>query len=135
MPAELDHTIVHATDPVASTRFMSEVLGLPPAEPVGPFLAIRTANGVGLDYIRGEPPIWQEHYAFVVSDPEFDAIFERVKARGLTWWADPAKAQPGRFNTRFGGRGFYFDDPDGHFLEVFTLPFGLTGPPATPATP
>jgi len=124
MAVELNHTIVHASDPVASTRFMSEVLGLPKAQPVGPFLAIRTANGVGLDYIRGEAPIWKEHYAFQVSESEFEEIFDRVKARGLTWWADPQKARPGECNTRFGGRGFYFDDPDGHFLEVFWVPSG-----------
>jgi catechol 2,3-dioxygenase-like lactoylglutathione lyase family enzyme len=124
MPVELNHTIVHVRDPEAAARFMSEVLGLPPAERVGPFLAVRTANGVGLDYMRGQEPIHPEHYAFVVSDPEFDEIFARVKGRGLTWWADPFKRQPGECNTRFGGRGFYFDDPDGHFLEVFTMPHG-----------
>ena len=124
MTVELNHTIVHAVDPPATARFMSEVFGLAEAETFGPFLVIRTGNGVSLDYIRGEPPIDPQHYAFLVSDAEFDAIFGRVKARGLTYWADPARKQPGQINTHFGGRGVYFCDPSGHFLEIITRPYG-----------
>jgi catechol 2,3-dioxygenase-like lactoylglutathione lyase family enzyme len=120
MAIELNHTIVQAEDPAASTRFMSEVFGLPAAKPFAHFLVIRTANGVCLDFDAATPPIKPEHYAFLVSDPEFDDIFGRVQARGLDYWADPFKQQPGRVNTNFGGRGVYFCDPSGHLLEILT---------------
>jgi catechol 2,3-dioxygenase-like lactoylglutathione lyase family enzyme len=123
MPVELNHTIVHAHDPAASATFMSEVFGLPPAETFGPFLVIRTANGVSLDYMRGDD-IDPQHYAFLVSEAEFDQIFGRVQARGLTYWADPMRKQAGQINTHFGGRGVYFCDPSGHFLEIITRPYG-----------
>ena len=128
MSVELNHTIVHALDPDASARFMTEVFGLPAPEPFGPFLVIRTANGVSLDYIASDPPVMAQHYAFLVSDAEFDAIFGRVKERGLTYWADPGRTRPGRINTHYGGRGVYFCDPSGHFLEIITRPYGSALP-------
>jgi catechol 2,3-dioxygenase-like lactoylglutathione lyase family enzyme len=122
MGVELNHTIVHAADREASARFMSEVFGLAEPEPSGPFLVVRTANGVNLDYMAAPPPITPQHYAFLVSDPEFDAIFGRVQARGLTWWADPFKQRPGEVGVLGHRRGIYFDDPSGHFLEIITPP-------------
>lgn len=128
MGVELNHTIVHAADREASARFMVEVFGLAEPESFGPFLVVRTANGVSLDYIAAPPPISPQHYAFLVSDAEFDAIFGRVKERGLSYWADPFKGQPGQINTHYGGRGVYFDDPSGHFLEIITTPYGAEPP-------
>ena len=128
MSVELNHTIVHALDPERSSRFMAEVFGLPEPEPFGPFQVIRTANGVSLDYIEAAAPVTPQHYAFLVSDAEFDAIFARVKERGLAYWADPGKTQPGQINTHFGGRGVYFPDPSGHFLEIITRPYGSSLP-------
>ena len=124
MSVELNHTIVHVADREASARFMVEVFGLSEPEAFGPFLVVRTGNGVSLDYIAAQPPISPQHYAFLVSDAEFDAIFGRVKDRGLTYWADPAKRHAGEINTHWGGRGVYFDDPSGHFLEIITKPYG-----------
>jgi catechol 2,3-dioxygenase-like lactoylglutathione lyase family enzyme len=124
MSVELNHTIVHAKDREASARFMSEVFGLPEPEAFGPFLVIRAANGVSLDYMAAPEPIAPQHYAFLVSDAEWDEIFGRVKARGLTWWADPFKRRPGEINTNEGMRRVYFDDPSGHFLEILTRPGG-----------
>ena len=128
MTVELNHTIVHAEDPAATARFMSEVFGLAEADRFGPFLVVRTGNGVSLDYIRGEPPIDPQHYAFLVSDAEFDEIFGRVKDRGLEYWADPGRKQSGQINTHYGGRGVYFCDPSGHFLEIITKPYGSSLP-------
>ena len=128
MAVELNHTIVHAADREASARFMVEVFGLAEPAPFGPFLVVRTANGVSLDYVHSPPPISPQHYAFLVSEDEFDAIFGRVKARGLAYWADPAKRQAGEINTHWGGRGVYFDDPSGHFLEIITRPYGSSLP-------
>jgi hypothetical protein len=92
MSVELNHTIVHARDLETAARFMSEVFDLPEPETFGPFLVIRTANGVSLDYIASSDPVIPRHFAFLVSEAEFDEIFGRVRARGLDHWADPAAA-------------------------------------------
>ena len=128
MSVELNHTIVHATDREASARFMAEVFGLAEPQPFGPFLVVRTANGVSLDYMQSSGPLTSQHYAFLVSEPEFDAIFGRVQARGLPYWADPHGQHPGEINHHDGGRGVYFPDPSGHFLEIITRPYGSSRP-------
>jgi hypothetical protein len=79
---------------------------------------------VTLACIRAEEPLTVEHYAFLVSEEEFDRIFWRIQARGLPHWADPAHAQPGRINHHDGGRGVYWNDPDGHCLEIITRDHG-----------
>jgi catechol 2,3-dioxygenase-like lactoylglutathione lyase family enzyme len=124
MSVELNHTIIHAADRDASAKFMAEVLGLPEPKPFGHFLVVQTANGVSLDYVQDPGPISPQHYAFLVSEEEFDEIFGRVKARGLPYWADPMKTRPGEINRHDGGRGVYFPDPSGHFLEIITRPYG-----------
>ena len=125
MPVQLNHTIVHARDKRASATFLSDVLGLPEPTPYGPFLVVEAANGVSLDFIAepGEP----QHYAFLVTEEEFDAIFDRITERGLTHWADPARRRPGEINTNDGGRGVYWEDPNGHLLEIITRPYGSGG--------
>ena len=120
MPARLDHTIVHARDRNASASFLAGVLGLLPPEPVGRFATVTLANGVTLDYIDAPEPFDRVHYAFAVSHDELDAVFARVRERGLTWWADPGHQRPNETYVRDDSRGFYFDDPDGHRLEVLT---------------
>lgn len=127
MAVEFNHTLVRARDPADSAAFLAEVLGL--AAPVrwGPFDVVSTDNGVNVDFMRADGEIRPQHYAFLVGDAEFDAIFERVRARGLTWWADPAQSKPGEINRHDGGRGFYFEDPDGHLMEVITRPYGSGG--------
>lgn len=125
MAIELNHTIVHARDPQASAAFLAEVLGRAAPVRFGPFHAVALDNGVTLDFIdAGAGPLTIEHYAFLVGEAEFDAIFERIRARGLPYWADPAHRQPGRINHGDGGRGVYWNDPDGHYLEIITRPYG-----------
>ena len=124
MPIELNHTIVHARDPLASARFLAEILGLGPPVPFGPFQGVALDNGVTLDFIAAGEALTIEHYAFLVGEAEFDAILARIEARGLPIWADPAHALPGRINHRDGGRGVYWNDPDGHYLEIITRPYG-----------
>lgn len=124
MSVKLNHTIVHARDKRASAAFYAEVFGLAAAKPFGPFLDLETANGVTLALLETDGKFEPQHYAFLVSDAEFDAIFGRVKARGLPYWADPAKRAKGEINTHFGGRGVYFEDPGGHLLEIITRPYG-----------
>lgn len=124
MTAELNHTIVWCSDQTRSSAFMSEMLGLAPPRRFSHFLVVDVANGVSLDFADKEGPISRQHYAFLVSDEEFDAVMARIAERGLTYWADPARHKPGEINRHFGGRGVYFEDPDGHLLEAITRPYG-----------
>lgn len=124
MAIELNHTIVHATDPEASARFLADVLGLPPPARLYSFHALAMSNGVTLDYMRRRGPITSQHYAFLVSEDEFDAAFARIEERGIAYQADPGGQREGEINTNDGGRGVYFDDPDGHRLELLTVPYG-----------
>jgi catechol 2,3-dioxygenase-like lactoylglutathione lyase family enzyme len=120
----LNHTIVAARDKHASAAFMAGILGLPAPAPFGPFMGVKVANDVTLDFIDSEPPIVPQHYAFLVGEPEFDQIFGRVVAQRIPYWADPGRRHPQQINHRDGGRGVYFEDPDGHFLELLTRPYG-----------
>jgi catechol 2,3-dioxygenase-like lactoylglutathione lyase family enzyme len=122
MAVQLDHTIVLSRDPQKSARFMAEMLGLPEPRQVGHFSVVETANGVSLDFMATDGPVISQHYAFWISEAEFDDVFGRIRAKGLRHWADPAKSRPNELNHRRGGRGVYFEDPDGHFLEVLTRP-------------
>ena len=122
--AELDHTIVWCTDKQRSTGFLTDILGLPPARAFFHFLVVDLKNGVSLDYYQKDGPVSPQHYAFLVSDEEFDAGFERIKSLGLTYWADPARTKAGEINRHFGRRGFYFVDPDEHLMELITRPYG-----------
>jgi catechol 2,3-dioxygenase-like lactoylglutathione lyase family enzyme len=124
MSVELNHTIVYAKDRRESAAFMADLLGLPDPEPFGPFLVVRTANGVNLDFVTHSDPITSQHYAFLISETEFESAFGRIKERGLEYWADPAKKRLGEINRNDGGRGVYFHDPSGHFLEILTVPYG-----------
>jgi catechol 2,3-dioxygenase-like lactoylglutathione lyase family enzyme len=122
---KLNHTIVHSTDKRASANFLAELFGLPAPKPFGPFLGVEVGNEVTLDFLDAEGmEIQMQHYAFLVSDAEFDAIFGRIKERGLDYWADPGRTEKGRINRHFGGRGVYFQDPSGHLLEIITRPYG-----------
>jgi catechol 2,3-dioxygenase-like lactoylglutathione lyase family enzyme len=125
MAVRLNHTIVHALDPEASAKFLSELLDLPPPRRFGPFVVVDTDNGVSLDFLSASADeLIVEHYAFLVDEPDFDAIFGRIRERGLAYWADPGKRQPNQINTHDGGRGVYWNDPNGHMLEIITRPYG-----------
>ncbi|MBB6170998.1 catechol 2,3-dioxygenase-like lactoylglutathione lyase family enzyme [Nocardiopsis mwathae] len=124
MAIELNHTIVAARDKEASARFLTEILGLPAAKPFGPFMAVELDNAATLDFMNVDGEIPSQHYAFLVGEDEFDAGFARIREKGLDYWADPMQERPGEINTDDGGRGVYFLDPDGHFLELITRPYG-----------
>jgi catechol 2,3-dioxygenase-like lactoylglutathione lyase family enzyme len=125
MTIKLNHTIVHSKDPRAAAEWFAGVFGLPAPKPFGPFLDIEVGNEVTLAFLSaGEMEIQIQHYAFLVSDAEFDQIFGRVKARKVKYYADPMMSQEGKTNTHFGGRGVYFQDPSGHLLEIITRPYG-----------
>ena len=117
MSIQLNHTIVSCRDQQRSASFLSEILGLPPASRFARFLVVEADNGVSLDFAETSGPITAQHYAFLVGEEEFDAAFARIRGRDVPYWADPGRTQPGSVNTRDGGRGLYFEDPDGHLLE------------------
>jgi len=127
MAIELNHTILHADDKAVSALFLSELLDLPAPVAFGPFHVVNLANGVSLDFIdSGGDPVKSRHFAFLVSDAEFDAIFARMKERGLRYWADPMGKVEGQINTHFGGRGCYFRGPEGHWYEIITKPYEMS---------
>jgi catechol 2,3-dioxygenase-like lactoylglutathione lyase family enzyme len=127
MTVELNHTIVAAHDKERSARFLADLLGLEVSPQYGPFTPVQIANGVTLDYMEEAGSITPQHYAFLVSEDDFESIFARVRAAGLTYWADPHHRQRGEINHRDGGRGAYFDDPNGHNMEILTRPYGSGG--------
>jgi catechol 2,3-dioxygenase-like lactoylglutathione lyase family enzyme len=125
MSVQLNHTIVAARDKETAAGFVAGILGLKVGAPFGPFLPIETSNGVTLDFMDSDADqIVPQHYAFLVSEEDFDAIFTRIQDAGITYYADPAHREAGRINRRDGGRGAYFDDPNGHNLEIITRPYG-----------
>ena len=124
MAAQLNHTIVWVRDKAESAGFLVEVLGLPAPTEYGPFLVVQVDNEVSLDYADTDGEIHPQHYAFLVTEPEFDVVFGRIRERGLTHWADPGRRRVGEINTNDGGRGVYWEEPSGHFLEIITRPYG-----------
>lgn len=127
MGVELNHTIVCARDKEASARFLAGILGLVDPVPFGPFMGVELDNAVTLDFVDVEGRVTPQHYAFLVSEKDFDEILGRIRQGELTYWADPARSHPGEINTRDGGRGVYWDGPDGHFYEILTRPYGRGG--------
>lgn len=124
MPVKFNHTIVPARDRRAAAESLSELLGVAAPQPYGPFMGVHLANDVALDFIDDDTDFSPRHYAFLVTEPEFDRIFAKIQQRNTPYWADPARKHPGEINTRDGGRGVYFNNPDGHLLELLTRPYG-----------
>jgi catechol 2,3-dioxygenase-like lactoylglutathione lyase family enzyme len=124
MPVQLNHTIVAAHDPLASAAFLAEMLALPEPTRFGPFQVVTLDNGVSLDFHVAAGPVTRQHYAFLIGERDFDEVFERIRTRGILYWADPMRRRAGEINHGDGGRGVYFEDPDGHLLEVITRPYG-----------
>ena len=124
MVAQLNHTIVAARDKRESATFLSEILGLPAPTPFGHFMVVPTGNDVSMDYADSDGEIQSQHYAFLITEADFDEVLARVQQRGITYWPHPWKSDEGTINHNDGGRGFYFEDPSGHFLEVLTRPYG-----------
>ena len=126
MAIQLNHHIVSARDKMESANFLSEILGLPAPAMAGPFAAVQVGE-TALDFRDRDGEITTQHYAFLVSDAEFEEIFGRIRERGLTYWADPGRKKVGETNAWDDGRGVYFDDPNGHLLEIITKPYGSGG--------
>jgi catechol 2,3-dioxygenase-like lactoylglutathione lyase family enzyme len=119
----LNHTIVHSQHKQQSAEFLARILGLGPPGRFSHFVTVEVANEISLDFDTADR-VRSQHYAFLVSDEEFDPIFERVRAGGVEYFADPSHQLVGQINTRDTGRGFYFSGPEGHNYEVITKPYG-----------
>ncbi|MGW4800059.1 VOC family protein [Nonomuraea sp. NPDC004297] len=124
MSVHLNHTIMPARNRDETAAFLVDLLGLEPAPVYGPFRVVTLGNDVSIDVVEAGEEMPSLHYAFLVSEDEFDRIWGRIKERGLTFWADPHHQQEGRINTHDGGRGLYWSDPNGHNLEIITVPYG-----------
>jgi catechol 2,3-dioxygenase-like lactoylglutathione lyase family enzyme len=131
MPVRFDHTIVQAKDKQRSARFYADVFGL--AEPIawGHFISVAMSDGVMLEFAEADSAVTPQHYAFLVDEHDFDQIVGRLRAQGVTMWADPRMATEG-INHNHGGRGVYFFDPSGHGLEALTRRYGSDLVPGAP---
>ena len=119
MAIALNHTIVPSHDKEGAARFFARIFGLKYEGATGHFAPVRINETLTLDF-DDRDKFESHHYAFHVSDEEFDAIFERVKEGKLPYGSGPRSLEDGQLNSRRGGRGFYFRDPDGHILELMT---------------
>ncbi|MBA1347867.1 VOC family protein [Rhizobium sophorae] len=127
MAIHFNHTILLARDSKTSADFLADMLGLPAPRRWGPFYMVTTDNDANLDYMDTEGEIVRQHYAFLVGDGEFEAIFNRIRERNLRYWADPGQRKPSETNDHDNGRGVYFEDPNGHLVEIITRAYGSGG--------
>ena len=123
MSIRFNHTIVWCRDQQRSSAFLAAILGLAAPTRFGPFLVVKLDDGASLDFDQVDGDVAFQHYAFLIDEDDFDSIFGRIRERGLQYWADPGKKRASEIYHHNGGRGFYFDSPDGHLLEVFTQPY------------
>jgi catechol 2,3-dioxygenase-like lactoylglutathione lyase family enzyme len=131
MAVRLNHTIVAARDKDIAAKFLTEIMGLPAPSLLGPFAVVQVSDDTSLDYLDVDGEITSQHYAFLVDENEFDVIFARIRDRRLSYWADPYRHRLDEINIWDGGRGVYFDDPNGHLLEIITRPYGSGGTTTT----
>lgn len=124
MAVQLNHTIVWCRDQQRSSSYLAEILGLPAPGKFANFDIVDMDNGLSLDFAETDQKLAPQHYAFLVTEDEFDEIFGRITGRSIDYWADPMKQKAAEINTNDGGRGVYFPDPDGNLLEIITRPYG-----------
>jgi catechol 2,3-dioxygenase-like lactoylglutathione lyase family enzyme len=125
MTVQLNHTIVWCHDNKHASRFLADILGRPEPRRFLHFEIVELDNGVSIDFMQKDGPVAMQHYAYLVDDATFDRGMARIGELGLTYWADPARSQEGQINHHDDGRGVYFQDPDGHLLELLTTPYGV----------
>jgi len=124
MGVQLNHTIVWCRDKEKSSAFLARMLGRPAPVDFYHFKVIAPDNNVSIDFMEKEGAVSPQHYAFLIDDARFDQAFALIRDEGIPHWADPARTRPNEINTNDGGRGVYFEDPDGHMMEVITRPYG-----------
>jgi catechol 2,3-dioxygenase-like lactoylglutathione lyase family enzyme len=125
MSIQLNHIIVPAKEKWTSAEFLAAILGLEVGPQWGPFAPLRTSNGVTIDFVDAAE-FETHHCAFLVAEDEFDAALGRLRDQRITFYADFMRKKSGEINHLYGGRGVYFDGPDGHLFEIITQPYGPT---------
>lgn len=124
MAIELDHFIVPARDKAAAARLLGELLGVAWAPSgIGPFAPVYLNDGLTLDFIDTDDAFPVEHFCFRVSDAEFDAILGRIQAAGIPFRSTVRGPVDGKVDTQFGGRGVYWNQPEGHQWEMLTVSY------------
>ena len=119
MPITINHTIVPAHDKVESAAFFARIMGLEVTKTSSHFEPVKLNDTFTMDYDNAEN-FDRHHYAFMVSEQEFDEIFGRIKDEGVVYGSLPGSQEDGQINNRRGGRGVYFKDPNGHSMELMT---------------
>ena len=127
MSVQFNHTILWVKDPAESAQFLADMLGRPAPTRFGPFHVVDMDNDVSIDFHVTSEPVHPEHYAFLVDEGTFDEVLGRIRERELPFWGEPDKSMPAEGNTNDGGRGLYWEEPSGHFLEIITRPYGSGG--------
>ncbi|MFP5021335.1 VOC family protein [Pseudonocardia phyllosphaerae] len=127
MPCTFNHSILAARDREVSAAFFRHVLEAAEAPSWGPFTNVLLDGGVMIQFadlsVEEHPEIQPQHYAFLVDDALFDRALAKLDTDGTAYWADPQRTRPGEINHEHGGRGVYFCDPAGHYLELITQPY------------
>lgn len=123
MTVELNHIIIWCSDKMRSSAFLATMLGRPAPVAFMHFMVVDLDNQVSIDFMEKSGPIARQHHGFLVDDDTFDSLIGRIERGGVDHWADPGRTLPGEINHHFGGRGVYFNDPDGHLLEAITRPY------------
>jgi catechol 2,3-dioxygenase-like lactoylglutathione lyase family enzyme len=129
MPILLDHMIIPSKDRVAAARLLAHILGVDWAEQasIGPFSPVYVGSSLTLDFDEWTEPVPKLHYCFRVTDDEFDAILDRMKAAGLAFRSTPTGQDDYQVNHAFGGRLIYWREPDGHVWEILTVSYARQG--------
>lgn len=124
MTIELDHTIVPSHHKVASAKLLAELLGVPWAPTaLGPFAPVFVNDGLTLDFIDTDDDFPIYHFCFRVGEAEFDAILGRIRAAGIAFRGAVRGPMDMQVSTEFGGRGIYWNEPDGHQWEMLTVSY------------
>lgn len=119
MPLHLDHTIVPSKDKETAARFIAKMFGLSYDGPWGHFAPVKVDEYLSLDFDNRDD-FAPSHYAFLATDEDFDAILGRVQAEGIPYGSGPFNQEDMQINHLHTGRGFYFQDADGHSWEIIT---------------
>lgn len=124
MRIELDHFIVPTRNKSASAKLLGDLLGVPWGEAeIGPFFAVYLNDGLTLDFIDTDEQFPVHHYCFRVGQDEFESMLARIKAAGIAFRSSVRGPIDRRISTQFGGRGLYWNEPDGHQWEILTVSY------------
>ena len=124
MEITLNHTIINSKNNVKSARFYERIFGFNFIKEWEHFAVVKVNSTLTLDFLTKES-FSTQHYAFKVSENEFDDIFNRIIEEGLVYGSDPYNRENMTINHHYNGRGVYFPDPDGHILEILTVDYNL----------